>query len=105
MTDDHIYTYVPIGDHYVERGSLNRYVLHCLKEHEDDIMGWDMLRACLHDQVKYSRIDLFLCPVCHVTTKWYPRWHCETCNRILTLKDVATALNKYTNENKIRRSL
>ena len=125
MQEDHIYTYVPIGDHYVEMGSLNRYVLHCFQEHEDDIMGWDLLRGCFHDQLTRSRIDrnvpweraddkaleslmddnLFLCPVCHLGTTWYPHWHCKKCNRILTLKDISSALNKFRKEKGIQRSI
>lgn len=36
--------FVPIADVSVEYGTLKRYFLHSFKTHEEDIMGWDIIK-------------------------------------------------------------
>lgn len=121
MTDN-LYWYVKVGNKYLNFNQFDIYVRHCFKNHEDDIMGWDLLRGCLHDLVHKTSNDqcwdredddaldkmvdeILSCPLCHKVPMYNSRWYCKKCQRQMTLKDVANAMNQLKKETGVQHCL
>jgi hypothetical protein len=121
MADD-LYWFVKVGDKYVNFNQFDMYVKHCFKDHEDDIMGWDLLRGCLHDLVHKTSDDhewsseddealdkmvdhLLSCPVCGKVPMYNSKWYCTKCQRQMTLKDVVAAMNKLKKDTGVQHCL
>ena len=119
---DELHWYVKVGNRYLNYNQFDIYVKHCFKDHEDDIMGWDMLRGCLHDLVHKTSdnhcwddeddealnqmVDKILsCPVCHKVPMYNSKWHCTKCQRQMTLKDVVKAMEQLKKETGVQHCL
>jgi hypothetical protein len=106
---DKLVWYVKVGNTYLNYKQFDMYVRHCFKDHENDIMGWDLLRGCFHDLVKRTASDecwdsendaaldqmvdsILSCPVCHKVPMYNSKWYCTHCQRQMKLKDVVNAL-------------
>jgi hypothetical protein len=124
MISDEKIWFVKVGQRHIPFDTLDRYIRHSFQEHEDDIMGWDLLRGCLHDIVVktsdvgregWEREDdealnammdkLLSCPVCHEVPRYNAHWYCTKCQRQMTLKDVAYALNELKKETGVEHCL
>lgn len=106
-----VYTYVPVGTALIPFTQLERYVLHNLESHDDDIMGWDLLHAALHnnmistagnqwsdecDRALEKLVDILSsCPVCHKVPLFSSKWYCTDCQRQITKRDVIATLGNY----------
>lgn len=102
--------FVPIADVSVEYGTLKRYFLHSFKTHEEDIMGWDLLRTQLHKYLIHSigrdecwseeahealsklMDNAFACPKCNKVPIFNSKWFCDKCHYQITKNDVVSIL-------------
>lgn len=120
MTDELMW-FVKVGNRYVIYHQFDMYVRHCFKNHENDVMGWDMLRTHLHNAVMQTAdadfededrealdqmVDTLLsCPVCKQVPMYNSRWYCEDCKRQMTVKDVKKALKDLKESTGIQHTL
>ncbi len=119
---ENLYWFVKVGDRYLNYNQFDIYVKHCFKNHEDDIMGWDLLRGCLHDLVHQTSdskewcseddealdkmVDhLLSCPVCGKVPMYNSRWYCTKCQRQMTLKDVGAAMRQLKKDTGVQHCL
>lgn len=110
---------IKINGKNVHYDTLVRYVKH-IHSHQgidrDDvgsIMGWDMLRANLHEYV-FKTVDdvteewskqldefvenLFICKICGEVPPYFD-WYCRKCDEFVSLGEVMARLEKYKIEN------
>lgn len=119
---DELHWYVKVGNRYLNYNQFDIYVKHCFKNHEDDIMGWDLLRGCLHDLVQKTSdnkcwndeddealnqmVDKILsCPMCHKVPMYNSKWYCTKCQRQMTLKDVVKSMEQLKKETGVQHCL
>lgn len=121
MTDE-LHWFVKVGERYVHYEQFSIYVKHCFADHENDIMGWDLIRTQFHDDVKRrsdkdgwdeedcdaldKMVDeLLSCPVCKEVPMYSKKWYCTKCQRQMTLKDVGNSLRELKRSTGIEHGL